>query len=69
MLRALVEYYSVHPYLIPDVAARGGEVENTETALHDAVQYVAGMTDRYACRSAVTQLDWPIDRLPNGIDR
>jgi dGTPase len=69
MLRALVEYYSVHPHLIPDVAARGGEVENTEAALHDAVQYVAGMTDRYACRSAVTQLDWPIDRLPNGIDR
>jgi dGTPase len=68
MLRALVEYYSVHPTLIPDVAERA-EGPATEEALHDAVEYVAGMTDRYACRSAVTYLDWPIDQLPNGIDR
>jgi len=69
MLRALVEYYSAHPALIPDVERRGGEVESTAQALHDAVQYVAGMTDRYACHSALTQLDWPVDLLPNGIDR
>ena len=29
----------------------------------------AGMTARFACRCAVTLLDWPIDQLPNGIDR
>jgi dGTPase len=69
MLRGLVELYSAHPLLIPDVAARGGDVANSAQALHDAVEYVAGMTDRFACRSAVTLLDWPIDRLPNGIDR
>jgi dGTPase len=69
MLRGLVELYSAHPLLIPDVAARGGDVANSPQALHDAVEYVAGMTDRFACRSAVTLLDWPIDRLPNGIDR
>jgi dGTPase len=68
MLRALVEYYSVHPTLIPDVAERT-ESPVVEEGLHDAVEYVAGMTDRYACRSAVTHLDWPIDQLPNGIDR
>ncbi|MGA7834788.1 MAG: HD domain-containing protein [Acidimicrobiales bacterium] len=68
MLRALVEYFSVHPTLIPDVAERP-ELPSSEDALHDAVGYVAGMTDRYACRLAVTHLDWPIDQLPNGIDR
>jgi len=69
MLRALVEYYAAHPRLIPDVAERGGDVESPSRALAEAVAYVAGMTDRFACRSAVSLLDWPIDRLPNGIDR
>ncbi len=69
MLRALVEFYSVHPTLIPDVAARGGEASSPNGSLHDAVEYVAGMTDRFACRAAVTYLDWPVDRLPSGVDR
>lgn len=69
MLRALVEYFAAHPHLIPDVAERGGEVDSPSHALEEAVAYVAGMTDRFACRSAVTLIDWPIDRLPNGIDR
>jgi dGTPase len=69
MLRGLVEFYSEHPSRIPDVAARGSDVDNSPESLLDAVEYVAGMTDRFACRSAVTFLDWPIDRLPNGIDR
>jgi dGTPase len=68
MLRALVEYYSTQPSLIPDVANRGEDL-NSERAMHEAVEYVAGMTDRYACRRALTQLEWPVDRLPNGIDR
>jgi dGTPase len=68
MLRALVEYYSAQPSLIPDVAHRGEDLSPTR-ALHEAVEYVAGMTDRYACRRALTQLDWPVDRLPSGIDR
>ena len=69
MLRALVEHYASHPRLIPDVLERGGEVANETEAMELAVAYVAGMTDRFACRSAVTLLDWPIDRLPSGIDR
>ena len=68
LLRALVEYFADHPELIPDVAERGG-VDDPAHALHESVAYVAGMTDRYACRSAVTLLGWPIDQLPKGIDR
>ena len=69
LLRALVEYFAEHPQLIPDVAARESDVESASAALHEAVAYVAGMTDRFACRSAVTLLDWPEDELPSGIDR
>jgi dGTPase len=69
MLRGLVEYFAEHPHLIPDVAERAGTMDSGPEALFEAVSYVAGMTDRYACRSAVTLLDWPIDQLPSGIDR
>jgi len=69
MLRALVEYFALHPQLIPDVAEREEELDSPSDALLHAVAYVAGMTDRYACRRAVTLLDWPIDQLPSGIDR
>ena len=31
-------------------------------------EYVGGMTDRFACRQAVTLLDYPADKLPQGID-
>ena len=33
-----------------------------------AVTYVAGMTDRFACRQAVARLGWDPDKLPQGID-
>jgi dGTPase len=32
------------------------------------VEYVGGMTDRYAFQQAVTLLHWSHDRLPRGID-
>ncbi len=68
MLRALVEYFAAHPTLIPDVD--GDEVlDSPARALELSVAYVAGMTDRFACRCAVDLLNWPIDQLPNGIDR
>ena len=60
MLRALVEHYAAHPELVEDQP--GGPLER-------AVAYVAGMTDRFACRSAVELLGWPAERLPTGIDR
>jgi len=69
MLRALVEFFATHPTLIPDVAERPTGNESADRSLHDAVRYVAGMTDRFACRSALTLLDWPADQLPSGVDR
>jgi dGTPase len=68
MLRALVEYYAAHPGLLPDDEFPR-DLAGSPAALAASVGYVAGMTDRYACRSAVTLLAWPIDQLPNGIDR
>jgi dGTPase len=69
LLRALVEYFAAHPELIPDVAERGDVIESSSAALQESVAYVAGMTDRFACRSAVTLLNWPEEQLPSGIDR
>jgi dGTPase len=66
VLRALVEYYSEHPALIPDEL----EVQpRSSAAVRAAVTYVAGMTDRYAFDMAVRHLDWSQKRLPHGIDR
>ena len=69
LLRALVEYFAARPELIPDVAERGSVIESSSDALRAAVAYVAGMTDRFACRTAVDLLDWPEDQLPSGLDR
>ena len=68
MLRALVEYFAERPQSIPDVVESGVALDSP-AALHEAVAYVAGMTDRFACRSAVTFLHWSDEQLPNGIDR
>jgi dGTPase len=66
VLRALVEYYSEHPALIPDEL----EIQpRSSAAVRAAVTYVAGMTDRYAFDMAVRHLDWSPKRLPHGIDR
>jgi dGTPase len=66
MLRALVEHFAADPALLPTPP---DALSNSTPALHAAVSYVAGMTDRFACRSAVNLLSWPIDQLPRGIDR
>ncbi len=65
LLRALVEHYAARPHELPDT----NELDaGSADALHAAVTYVGGMTDRFACRQAIALLDWPIDRLPKGID-
>lgn len=64
MLQALVEHYASNPQLLPDVEHPPSAAE----ALHLAVAYVGGMTDRFACRQAVALLGWDADRLPQGID-
>ena len=65
MLRALVEHYSDRPNLLPD--QHHLDAGSTE-ALAAAVDYVAGMTDRFACRQALGLLGWERSRLPVGID-
>jgi len=64
LLRALVEHYADRPNLLPGVA---GIDAGSPQALHAAVSYVGGMTDRFACRQGITLLGWSADRLPQGV--
>jgi dGTPase len=66
VLRALVEHFAARPEAIPD--AEGADVApGSKEAVAAAVRYVAGMTDRYAFRTATRELGWREDRLPIGI--
>ncbi|MCU1502831.1 MAG: putative dNTP triphosphohydrolase [Ilumatobacteraceae bacterium] len=65
LLRALVEHYATNPTQLPGAPEADA---GSEPALHAAVAYVGGMTDRFACRLAITELGWTIDRLPRGVD-
>ena len=67
MLRALVDAYVASPHLLPG-HTDGSLVPGSAEAAHAAVAYVGGMTDRFACRQAITLLDYPASRLPQGID-
>lgn len=65
VLHALVEHFADRPRALPDPAdAAPGSPE----AVRAAVAYVAGMTDRFAFRTAVAELDWEPAQLPRGID-
>ena len=68
VLTALVEYFADVPNSIPGVIEVGGLLSGEREATIAAVTYVAGMTDRFAFRSAVSLLDFDPDRLPQGID-
>lgn len=67
MLRALVDHYIAHPVLLPS-CADNEYAPGSHEAVHEAVTYVGGMTDRFACERAVELLDYPADKLPQGID-
>jgi len=74
LLRALVEHYADRPNAIPRqtiTAALGEGVDfidaGSAAALRAAVAYVAGMTDRFACRQGLAQLSWDPAKLPQGI--
>ncbi len=56
LLQALVEHFADRPNLITD--GTDAVVAGGDEALHLAVTYVAGMTDRYACRQGVALLGW-----------
>lgn len=66
LLRALVEYFADRPNLI-ELPGAAGIGSGSDEALHRSVSYVAGMTDRYACRLGLTNLDWDPAKLPRGI--
>jgi dGTPase len=70
LLRALVEHYHANPHLMSDSDDKTVHVPSARSveALHSAVAYVGGMTDRFACRQGVSLLGWGADRLPQGID-
>jgi dGTPase len=64
-LRALVERYTTTPTLLP----AGENLDaGSDAARFAAVSYVAGMTDRFACRQGMAVLGWDASRLPRGID-
>ena len=67
VLQALVEHFADRPNLLPGDHARG-IAGGTDEALAAGVEFVAGMTDRYACQLAVSQLNWPRHDLPEGVD-
>ena len=69
VLTVLVEHFIDHPNAIPGVMEAGGLLAGEDAAVDAAVTYVAGMTDRFAFRSAVSLCDFEPDRLPQGIDR
>ncbi len=68
VLRRLVEHFAAQPNTIPEVAEHGGLEAGEPLALRAAVNYVAGMTDRFAFRSAIELVGYDPAKLPRGID-
>jgi dGTPase len=66
ILRALVEHFADRPNLIAS-SARGVAAGGDE-AVRAAVTYVAGMTDRFACQTAVSRLGWDPAQLPRSVE-
>ena len=71
VLRALVDHFAAQPDTIPERADAGAAPEDDRHGdpVFQAVRYVAGMTDRYAFRTAVSALGFDPARLPKGVDR
>jgi len=65
VLRALVEHFADRPNAID--GGRGLDA-GSELAVRAAVTWVAGMTDRYAFRTAIAALGWDPAKLPKGVD-
>lgn len=63
VLRALVEHFADRPNAIPGATGDGCPA-GSDAAVRAAVTYVAGMTDRYAMRTAVVELGWDPAALP-----
>jgi dGTPase len=63
MLRALVEHFASGAAADLPAEFRAGD-----DPVLSAVAYVDGMTDRFACETAMAVLGWDADRLPQGQD-
>lgn len=69
MLQGLVEFYADRPQLLPEVQRTDNCPEKASSAAYRlAVTYVGGMTDRFACTTALQRLGWDPSDLPRGID-
>jgi len=64
LLQQLTEWLVEHPARIGDGSAPSSSTDELTAA---AVQYVSGMTDRFALNLAVEHLGWHPDRLPRGV--
>ena len=67
MLQALVEHFTDRPNGIAASSAAAGVAAGSDEAMRAAVTYVAGMTDRFACLTAVSRLGWDPARLPHSV--
>jgi dGTPase len=61
LISSLAEFYLTHPSQLPDGAAL---TPGSPDATAAAVQYVSGMTDRFAHRAAIDHLGWDERTLP-----
>jgi dGTPase len=61
LISGLAEFYVTHPSQLPEGARL---VPGSPEATAAAVQYVSGMTDRFAHKAALTFLGWDERRLP-----
>ncbi|HEY3096453.1 MAG TPA: HD domain-containing protein [Acidimicrobiia bacterium] len=69
LLRGLVEHFADAPGRIPDVAdgSRPPVEPGSPASAALAVQYVSGMTDRFALGLGVEVLGWRPEALPRGV--
>jgi dGTPase len=64
LLRGLTEWFIANPDQITPTA---GPTPGSDGAAAASVQYVSGMTDRFALNLAVEKLGWRPDQLPYGL--
>ncbi len=64
LLRSLVEYFEMHPDKCGYFQKENEHVSIEDDPLTNAVSFVAGMTDRFACNIAKEVLDWAEHDLP-----
>ncbi len=68
VLQGLVEHYADRPHLLRELRPHAADAAaGSADAFRAAVTYVGGMTDRFACAAAVTELGWDPAKLPRGI--